>query len=167
METGSPTEKPVLSHLQSSCLSLLSASMKAVCHHFQLSHAQFPWRVDRRGEIFHDHALPIEIESALVAGGYWQSCPDRPAHLGMSSVELFFFFFFCACPFGIRRAGLRSGTAMSVNRAQCQATSSFIGHRACGQGTWQGDIPSADAICCLSWSPSARGAELQGPLGSH
>lgn len=62
---------------------------------------------------------------------------------------------------------LGSGTAMWVNRAQCQATSSFIGHRACGQGTWQGDILSADGICCLSLSPTVQGTELQGLLGPH
>lgn len=43
----------------------------------------------------------------------------------------------------------------------------FIGHRDCGQGTWQVDILSADDICCLSPSPSVWGAELQGPVGTH
>lgn len=84
------------SHLQSSCLSLPSANKdRRESLLSALSRSQFPWRVVGRGEIFHDHALSIENESARVARGYWQSCPDQPAYLGMSSLELFFLFFFC------------------------------------------------------------------------
>lgn len=43
-----------------------------------------------------------------------------------------------------QEVGLGSGTAMWINRAQCQGTSSLTGHRAFSQGTWEGDILSAD-----------------------